>query len=38
MAAETSHQVFYIAVLGIVMGSTIKLIFLLFCMTDLFSR
>ncbi|OWK16037.1 hypothetical protein Celaphus_00004505 [Cervus elaphus hippelaphus] len=38
MAAETSHQTFYIAVLGIVMGSVIILIILIFSMTDLFSR
>ncbi|KAJ1073302.1 hypothetical protein K5549_016705, partial [Capra hircus] len=30
MAAETSHQAFYIAVLGIVMGSVIILIILIF--------
>ena len=38
LAAETSHQVFYIAALGIVLGSLIMLILLIFIMTDLFSR
>ncbi|EPQ05352.1 Microtubule-associated serine/threonine-protein kinase 2 [Myotis brandtii] len=38
LAAETSYQVFYIAVFGIVMGSLIILIILIFYMTDLFSR
>lgn len=38
MAAETSHQAFYIAVLGIVMGSIIIFIILIFSMMDLFSR
>ncbi|ELK29280.1 40S ribosomal protein S2 [Myotis davidii] len=38
LAAETSHQAFYIAVLGIVTGSLITLIILIVYMADLFSR
>ncbi|XP_044902779.1 synapse differentiation-inducing gene protein 1-like [Felis catus] len=38
LAAETSQQVYYMAVLGIVLGSIITLAILIFLMVDLFSR
>lgn len=38
LAAETSHQAYYIAVLGIVLGSLITLTILILLMTDLFAR
>uniref|UniRef100_M3Y4K9 Uncharacterized protein n=1 Tax=Mustela putorius furo TaxID=9669 RepID=M3Y4K9_MUSPF len=38
LAAETSHQTYYIAVLGIVLGSLITLTILTLLMMDLFPR